>query len=405
MAFDLQADVEAIGRIAAVPTILEVVCRTTGMGMAAIARVTEDRWIACSVRDEIEFGLKAGGELKVDTTICAEIRQSREPVVINHVSQDKSYCHHPTPMLYGFESYISMPIILADGSFFGTLCAIDMKPAQVNTPEVIGMFRLFAELIAFHLDATKKLEASEARLADARATADLREEFIAVLGHDLRNPLASIGAGVRLLRKTPLNDRAIELLGLMQNSVVRMSGLIDNVLDLARGRLGGGIALRRDPDETLEFSLSQIIAELKVTSPGRRIDTEIDLTQPVDCDRGRIGQMFSNLLGNALTYSPPEKPVRVRAFTRGDMFELSVANTGEPIPEAMMEHLFQPFTRGSFHANQQGLGLGLYIAMEIAKAHGGTLTVSSTREETCFTFRMPLMKAAGAAEAERVASA
>ena len=128
----LQDDVALISRIDAVPTILEVVCRTTGMGFAAVARVTEDRWIACAVQDEIAFGLKPGGELKVETTICNEIRASGEPVVIDHVAEDEAFCGHPTPAMYGFQSYISMPIVRRDGAFFGTLCAIDPRPAQAQ---------------------------------------------------------------------------------------------------------------------------------------------------------------------------------------------------------------------------------------------------------------------------------
>src|SRR5271170_5273285 len=179
MANDFQADIAAIGRIEAVPTILEVVCRTTGMGFAAVARVTEDRWVACSVRDEIAFGLKPGGELKIETTICNEIRQCREAVVIDHVAESPLYADHPTPAMYGFQSYISMPIVLKDGSFFGTLCAIDPRPARVENPETIGMFRLLAELIAFHLDAVERVASSEASLLDERKTAEFREQFIA----------------------------------------------------------------------------------------------------------------------------------------------------------------------------------------------------------------------------------
>src|SRR5580704_15339575 len=186
---DFQTDIESVRRIEAVPTILDVVCRTTGMGFAAVARVTEDRWIACSVRDEIDFGLKPGGELKVETTICNEIRECREAVIIDHVAEDAVYSGHPTPAMYGFQSYISMPILLRDGRFFGTLCAIDPRPARVNTPETIGMFRLFAELIAYHLDAGEQVASSEASLLDERKSSELREQFIAVLGHDLRNPL------------------------------------------------------------------------------------------------------------------------------------------------------------------------------------------------------------------------
>src|SRR5580658_7044395 len=112
-----ESDIEGVRHIEAVPTILDVVCRTTGMRFAAVARVTEDRWIACSVLDKIGFGLKPGGELKVETTICHEIRQSLQPVVIDHVANDAVWCLHPTPAMYGFKSYISMPIILDDGSF------------------------------------------------------------------------------------------------------------------------------------------------------------------------------------------------------------------------------------------------------------------------------------------------
>src|SRR6185295_18661051 len=145
------------------------------------------------VRDEIAFGLTPGGELEVETTICHEIRQSGEAVIIDSVADDMAFCGHHTPAQYGFQSYISMPIVLADGSFFGTLCAIDPRPARVSTPETVEMFRLFAELIAFHLDAVDRLENSEANLLTERHTAELRDQFIAVLGHDLRNPLASIG--------------------------------------------------------------------------------------------------------------------------------------------------------------------------------------------------------------------
>src|ERR1700689_2871901 len=118
---DFQTDIESVRRIKAVPTILDVVCRTTGMGFAAVARVTQDRWVACSVLDEIDFGLKPGGELQVEKTICHEIRLSREAVVIDNVAQDAAWCRHATPAMYGFQSYISVPIILSDGSFFGTL--------------------------------------------------------------------------------------------------------------------------------------------------------------------------------------------------------------------------------------------------------------------------------------------
>lgn len=391
MLFDFQADVETVSRIEAVPTILEVVCRTTGMGFAAVARVTEDRWIACSVLDEIDFGLAPGGELKVETTICHEIRQSREPVIINNVAEDDIWCTHPTPAMYGFQSYISVPIILADGSFFGTLCAIDPRPARLKSPEVLAMFRLFAELIAKHLEARWKLVATESALVEEREMAELREQFMAVLGHDLRAPVRAVRTFSELLLRTPLNDRALEMVRFMRASALRMTGLIDNLLDLARSRLGGGLVLSRDASEPLEPVLRGVIAELGASYPDRVVETDFALNQPVNCDRGRVAQLFSNLLSNALTYGSPDEPIRVRAKTAAGAFELSVANAGEPIPSVALEHLFQPFYRATVQRDREGLGLGLYIAHQIAVAHGGTLQVQSTPEETRFTFRLPLI--------------
>jgi signal transduction histidine kinase len=389
MAQDFQVDVDSVNRIEAVPTILDVVCRTTGMRFAAVARVTEARWIACSVLDEINFGLKPGGELKVETTICHEIRQSREAVIINNVAEDQEWCGHKTPAIYGFQSYISMPIILADGSFFGTLCAIDPRPARLKTPETIGMFRLFAELIAKSLDDQRKLAVTESALLRERADAELREQFIAVLAHDLRAPMSSIRSLMDLMLKTPLNEDATTMGRLMRDSSTRMLGLIDNMLDLARGRLGGGLTLNRDANKPLEPVIREVIAELKAGQPDGVIEAEFKLIEPVNCDRPRIAQLFSNLLGNALSYGSSNQPIRVRAISEVGSFELSVANAGEPIPPAALEHLFHPFYRSAVQHNREGLGLGLYIAREIAMAHGGTLEVESTRDETSFTFRMP----------------
>jgi len=387
---DFPEAVAAVQSIAAVPTILDVVCRTTGMGFAAVARVTDSRWIACGVQDTIDFGLKPGGELQLATTICNEIRQSGHLVVIDHVSEDEAYCRHPTPALYGFQSYISMPVILPDGRFFGTLCAIDPRPHRVNTPEILGMFKLFAELIAFHLDAHEHLAATRASLQDERRTAELRDQFIAILGHDLRNPLAAIDAGTRLLAKQLTDDdRAKRIVGEMQSSVGRMARLIDNVLDFARGRLGGGLMVTRRATP-LEQALRHVVAEMRAGHPGRVIDESYALQGPVDCDPDRLSQLLSNLLANALTHGAADRPVEVRARATPEALQLEVVNAGNPIPAETMGKLFEPFERGGVRPSAQGLGLGLYIASEIARAHGGTLDARSTAEQTTFTFRMPL---------------
>ena len=233
-------------------------------------------------------------------------------------------------------------------------------------------------------------------LATERETAELREQFIAVLGHDLRNPLAAISAGARILQRSGAlqEHKHLRVLDMINSTVTRMSDLIDNILDFARGRLGGGIKLSRDGNRPLEPVLEQVVDELRTASPQRVIETSFEIAEPVNCDGTRIGQLVSNLIGNALTHGARDQPVHVGAKTESGEFRLWVANAGEPIPAAAMERLFEPFFRGDVRDSRQGLGLGLHIASQIAQAHGGRLDVTSTADETRFVFTMPLIQPA-----------
>jgi sigma-B regulation protein RsbU (phosphoserine phosphatase) len=224
-------------------------------------------------------------------------------------------------------------------------------------------------------------------LRSQRKEAELREQFIAILGHDLRNPLASISAGIRLLQRK-MEEKDSPIFTTMHKSVLRMAGLIDNVMDFARGRLGGGIIIN-PADLPLQPTLQQVVDELQAVHPDVVIETEFDLDKRVKVDHVRVAQLLSNLLGNALTHGAVGKTVSVKASTR-DRLEIAVCNRGNPIPPEAMERLFSPFSRGESSPSEQGLGLGLYIASEIARAHGGRIDVTSTPELTCFTFRMPL---------------
>ena len=386
----LQDDVALIGRIESIQPILDVICRSTGMGFAAVARVNDTHWVACAVQDNIEFGLKAGDELDLQTTICDEIRQHQQAVVIDHVAIDPVFCNHKTPLMYGFQSYISAPIFRRDGTFFGTLCAIDPAPAKLNDPRVTGMFKLYSELIGFHLDVQEQLRSSEVALLNERQGAELREQFIAVLGHDLRNPLASLAAGTHVLRRTMQDEKALQVLTRMDKSVLRMAGLIDNVLDFARGRLGGGFLLELDRDKLLGPELLQVVEELRAAWPEREINAHIDLPEPVPCQHSRMSQLLSNLVANALTHGAPDLPITVRAEIVSSTFVLSVENGGPPLSKALISRLFQPFFRAAAPSSQQGLGLGLFIVSEIARAHGGTMDISSTSDSTTFIFRLPM---------------
>jgi len=186
------------------------------------------------------------------------------------------------------------------------------------------------------------------------------------------------------------DPKSVRVLRLMGESIRRMEGLIDNLMDFARGRLGGGIGIQRSLGERIEPTLAQVINEMKAGHPDRTIEAHFDLSQPIDVDHSRIAQMFSNLLGNAITHGSEDRPIVVEATAADDNFLLSVANGGEPISQAALDRLFQPFYRGDVRPSMQGLGLGLYIASQIAEAHGGSIDVVSNETETKFTFLMPL---------------
>ena len=185
----MRRDLASVARLGVVEKILDAAGRLTGMGFAAVARVTADRWMACAVRDEIAFGLKPGDELELLSTLCHEVRGCGRTIVIDHVSEDPVYRDHHTPRRYGFQSYISTPIYV-HGEFFGTLCAIDAQPARPGDPTIVATFELFAELIGRHLEADILLARSAALVA-------LSDRF-----RDLEDPAELSFAAAEILGKT-----------------------------------------------------------------------------------------------------------------------------------------------------------------------------------------------------------
>lgn len=257
--------------------------------------------------------------------------------------------------------------------------------------DVAGIsFGLFAGLVVFWTrtaEARRKsaeLEAMRLRaekdvLAERERTAEFQERFMAILGHDLRNPLSSVAMGIQLLRRAGVAAQAAQpALDRMASSAARMSRMIDQLLDLTRSRLGGGIAILRVP-MNLGKLVVDVVEEARAAHPERTllVDASGDLEGQWDPDR--LAQVVSNLVGNALAHGSPEGPIRVTARGRGDLVELAVCNAGPAIPDSLREVLFDPFRRGQQATSRtSGLGLGLYITREIVVAHGGTIGVTST---------------------------
>ncbi|NVB77241.1 MAG: hybrid sensor histidine kinase/response regulator [Kofleriaceae bacterium] len=216
----------------------------------------------------------------------------------------------------------------------------------------------------------------------------LNEVFVGILGHDLRNPLSSLVAGIDLLDDELTEERQRRVLARMRNSSNRMAAMIEQLLDLTRMRLTNGAGVVRDHRNVeLRELLQRTIDELRAVH-----DREIILEGPPKCttigDEERLNQLFSNLVSNAITHGTADTPVTAR-IVRCDGEAVIEVRNGGTIPRDVIGSLFEPF-RATARSSSGGLGLGLYIADQIAKAHGGEIEVESSEDEgTVFTVRLP----------------
>lgn len=299
---------------------------------------------------------------------------------------------HLAPLLrmQGHVYEIALDLVCQDG---------EKIPAIVNAAEKRDSEgrHLFTRITLFKAVDRRTYERTllEARLraeSESRAEKEaalLREQFIAILGHDLRNPISAIDAGVRMLEKSEaMGPKGRRILDEIHGCVARAQALIADSLDFARGRLGGGIALQCRY-ERLTPLLDQVVGEIRAIAPDHRIEADVSVADPVYCDSSRLGQLISNLLGNAVAHGDPSCPIQLVARTADGFLHLSVANQAEPIPQELLDRLFQPFIRNRERSSGSGLGLGLFIASEIAKAHGGSIAARSSGRLISFDVTLP----------------
>lgn len=192
-------DIAALMAMPAVPGMLELASAMTGMRFVAVARVTADRWTACAVHDRLDFGLRPGDDLVLETTICDEIREHRHLVQFDQASTHPVFSSHPTPALYGFESYISVPMFRRDGGFHGTLCALDPNPSKLDGATVKG-FEVLAGVIGAHLDVQEaQVEAGQAVVSMAEALSLLSRQIDALDAATLPAQFRAVTARLREL--------------------------------------------------------------------------------------------------------------------------------------------------------------------------------------------------------------
>lgn len=381
----LAADIEKVKQIPIVPTMLDVICQTTGMGFAAIARVTQEKWITCSVRDDINFGLKPGDELKLETTICNEIRDSRQAVIIDHVYKDEHFRYHHTPLMYKFQSYISMPIILKNGDFFGTLCAIDPNPAELNNPKIIGMFKLFAELISFHLQSLDLMEQTNFALSEMNKqlhdSIDENRQYQYISNHNLQEPLRKIRLFSNMLLtavETKDADKATNFAIKIDSHAQRISMMIKDLSDFSELNYADAAFVSTDLNKVVTDVCTQLATQINA----RNAIVHAAPLAFVRAIPSQIEQLFYHLVNNALKFSKreitPVINIQAHAVNQNQKYiEIRITDNGIGIEQSQLEKIFDIFSQLPNNQHLQGFGVGLAYCRKIIRNHGGSISAQS----------------------------
>ena len=227
-----------------------------------------------------------------------------------------------------------------------------------------------------------------------------KDMFLGILSHDLISPLNVISMSSQLIlnigmpsERQTLNERQMMLAKQIFESTVRITEIVTNLLDMARARFGSGLPIIKAPMD-MGFVSRQLVDEIRVAYPTRTIILEVTGDVKGEWDKARIGQVFSNLIGNALQYSFQDSSINVAVKGTATEVVLSVHNEGVPVPPEKIVTLFDALTRGIANAEDRPekvhLGLGLYITKDIVVSHGGTINVTSYEDGgTTFTARFP----------------
>jgi len=267
----------------------------------------------------------------------------------------------------------SLPMVMnairreSEGRVIHELAAFIARDRDKYESELVLARKRLETLVA---DATRLQEVAKDRALFA-------EQMVGIVSHDLRNPLSTIQMGATLLTRSEVTPNQLSILGRMSRAADRATRLIADLLDFTQARLGSGLAVSLKPIDLHEV-MSETLDELAQAFPGRGLKHEQTGEGLCMADADRLAQLVGNLVANAMTYGKPDAPVTVTSSVAATSFTVAVHNEGPAIPAHIQADLFRPMTRGEgeIHAGRS-VGLGLFIVSEIAKAHGGAVSVES----------------------------
>ena len=405
---ELIKNIDDIANLDIVPTMLSVLCQTTGMGFAGVAHVTDDYWLLCSANDNINFGLKPGDLLDVKTVLCNELKVTAQPLVIPDIDADPYYSKHITPLTYGFKSYASVPIFRKDGRYFGSLFAIDPQTRELNTEAVSGMLTLFSQLISVHLSTNEQMKLSEVQFNRDRAfinalevkaeerTRELKdnvdalarsnkelEAFAYISSHDLQEPLRKIQTLISMISEREsdnLSPTGQDYFNRIKSAAGRMQSLIKDLLTYSRAELS-------DPDFKLT-NLGDIVSQVRedLTEQLRAKDADIEIGHmcTIRMIPFQFRQLLQNLITNSIKFARQSIPPRIdigcteERIDNQQFYKITVSDNGIGFEQEYAERIFTLFQRLNDKKLYSGTGIGLAIVKRIVDNHKGFITATGT---------------------------
>ncbi|MEH3024345.1 MAG: GAF domain-containing protein [Pseudomonas oryzihabitans] len=377
--------IELLTSLDAVTTLLRVACDISGLKFAAVAEVSEQRWIACAVHDRMDYGLTVGTELELEATFCNHVRSSHDPVLIADVARDPSYCDHPLPQLYGWKSYVSLPVFRPNGTFFGTLCGFDAAPTpSLDQPAILGTLEGFARLLGELIAREEQRRDETAGLRGDVELHALREQLLVLFEEDLQRPLQRLSQTVdELADQLPAARQ-------WQAEARRLARRSAEGADFVRARLGHGPLLRPVLADGVNERLEGLIAELAARHPDRRFTTALPaLPAALRLDLPRVLQALEAVLEHGVAGTAAGDAIHLQGELRERAYRLQVESSGAPLDPTALTSLFQPTLATPAANGRRGLALELYLAQEIVRGHGGILTARTQDGRNCLTLTLP----------------